>query len=213
MNSSNNFSGNSPRKEIQGPRPTPLQVRKDSHVIRKTPVNVSQRVSQPHHHHPPPLIIYTLSPKVYKVEPNEFMQVVQRLTGRKGPVGQSSSAVFDRNSGVISPAARFAVTEYVDRASKGETGSRAMGEADIGAGIDEITGMFPGILSPPPTSLPPIPQDMFLPLSETSPLGGKHYMDNDHTTLEPTHSNNAFPPKIMAYSPNSQDYFINFYDI
>ncbi|KAL8110338.1 protein MKS1-like [Apium graveolens] len=214
MNSSYNSSGKSPRKEMQGLRPTPLQVRKDSHMIRKPPVNISQQqVSQSHRQYPPPVIIYTLSPKVYRVEPNEFMQLVQRLTGREGGVGQSSSAVFDNNNGVISPAARFAVTEYVDKSNKGKKDYKAMGEADIGEGIDEINGLFPGILSPPPSSLPPIPQDIFEPSSETNPLGGKNHMDRYDRSPVPTHSNNSFSPKIMAYSPDSQDFFINFYDI
>ncbi|KAK1371209.1 VQ domain-containing protein [Heracleum sosnowskyi] len=217
MNSSYNFSGKSPRKEIQGPRPTPLQVRKDSHMIRKPPVNVSQQVSQSHSHrqHPPPVIIYTLSPRVYHVEPTEFMQLVQRLTGRKGEVGQSSSAVSDNNIGVISPAARLAATEYVDKLPRGKKEYKAMGEADIGGDIDEITDLFPGILSPPPSSLPPIPQDFFAQSSGTIPLESKSYMDrHDRSSAPtPTHSNNSFSPKIMAYSPDSQDYFINFYDI
>lgn len=185
-------------------------------MIRKPPVNVSQLVSQSHGHrqHPPPVIIYTLSPRVYHVEPNEFMQVVQRLTGRKGEVGQSSSAVFDNSSGAVSAAARFAATEYVDRLPKGKKDYKAMGDqADIGADIDEITDLFPGILSPPPSSLPAIPQDIFAQSSETNPLGSKNYMDRHDRSSAPTHSNNSFSPKIMAYSPDSQEYFINFYDI
>lgn len=213
MNSSYNNSGKSPRKEIQGPRPAPLQVRKDSHMIRKPPVNVSQQVSHGHRQHPPPVIIYTLSPKVYRVEPNEFMQLVQRLTGRKGEVGQSSSTVFDNNTGVISPAARFAATKYVDKLPKRKKDYKEMGEADIEVDTDEITDMFPGILSPPPSSLPPIQQDIFAPSSETNPLGSKNYMDKYNSSSAPTRSNNSFSPKIMAYSPDSQDYFINFYDI
>lgn len=47
-----------------------------------------------------------------------------------------------------------------------------MGEADIGADIDEILICFRD-LSPLPSSLPPIQQDIFAPSSETNPLGSK----------------------------------------
>lgn len=62
----------SPRREghLQGPRPSPLGVSKGSHVIMKPP-------PQPRE----PVIIYTISPKVIHVEPANFMDLVQRLTG------------------------------------------------------------------------------------------------------------------------------------
>ena len=58
-------------RELQGPRPAPLRVHKDSHRIRKPP---SSQVRQP-------VIIYTVSPKVVHADPAEFMSVVLRLTG------------------------------------------------------------------------------------------------------------------------------------
>ncbi|OEL22597.1 hypothetical protein BAE44_0016384 [Dichanthelium oligosanthes] len=63
-------------RELQGPRPAPLKVRKDSHKIRKPPPQQEQQVRQP-------VIIYTVSPKVVHAEPSEFMSVVQRLTGAR----------------------------------------------------------------------------------------------------------------------------------
>ncbi|XP_042024246.1 protein MKS1-like [Salvia splendens] len=84
------FSGRSPspRKELQGPRPAPLKVRKDSHKIRKPPA------VQPHAP-PQPVIIYTVSPKIIHANPSDFMSLVQRLTGPNA----------------TSPAARFASIE------------------------------------------------------------------------------------------------------
>ncbi|KAJ1266771.1 hypothetical protein BS78_07G003900 [Paspalum vaginatum] len=75
------------RAELQGPRPAPLQVRKDSRKIRKPPLpHAQQQVRQP-------VIIYTVSPKVVHAEPSEFMSVVQRLTGaRRGPTTASASS-------------------------------------------------------------------------------------------------------------------------
>ncbi|KAL0926443.1 hypothetical protein M5K25_002677 [Dendrobium thyrsiflorum] len=52
------------KNQLHGPRPSPLKLHKDSHKIIK-----------------PPIIIYTVSPKVIHTNPNEFMSLVQRLTG------------------------------------------------------------------------------------------------------------------------------------
>ncbi|XP_004974293.2 protein MKS1 [Setaria italica] len=68
-------------RELQGPRPAPLKVRKGSHKIRKPP---PQQVREP-------VIIYTLSPKVVHADASEFMSVVQRLTGATASSSSSSS--------------------------------------------------------------------------------------------------------------------------
>ncbi|XP_031374757.1 uncharacterized protein LOC116189296 [Punica granatum] len=54
------------RKELQGQLPPPLGVCKDSCTIKKPR---------------PPIIIYTTSPKIIHVKPEEFRSLVQRLTG------------------------------------------------------------------------------------------------------------------------------------
>ncbi|KAJ8450389.1 hypothetical protein Cgig2_004846 [Carnegiea gigantea] len=117
--------GRPPRKELQGPRPAPLKVRKDTFKIKKTPV-----APPVHHRLPPrqPVIIYTVSPEVIHANPSEFMTVVQRLTGPDPTASTSSSSssttscssssfqfpsfssVGDHSVG-ISPAARFASIE------------------------------------------------------------------------------------------------------
>lgn len=61
------------RKELQGPRPTPLKVSRESHQVRKPPLPIQYR---------PPVIIYVHSPKIIHTEAGEFMTLVQRLTGR-----------------------------------------------------------------------------------------------------------------------------------
>ncbi|XP_010680147.2 protein MKS1 [Beta vulgaris subsp. vulgaris] len=85
-----------PRKELQGPRPAPLKVRKESHKIRKPPVAPSAFPPQ-HQQLPPqpprqPVIIYTVSPKVIHTHPNEFMTLVQRLTGPDYATTSSTSS-------------------------------------------------------------------------------------------------------------------------
>lgn len=131
----NNFqSGQSPRRQqLQGPRPAPLKVRKDSHKIRKPPVPVPPQYpsSQPQAPPRPPVIIYTVSPKVIHANPSEFMTLVQRLTGppdhhhhhRSSSTSSSSAAVSTSTSStsdmaggaiILSPAARFASLEKIN---------------------------------------------------------------------------------------------------
>ncbi|PSS09846.1 hypothetical protein CEY00_Acc01265 [Actinidia chinensis var. chinensis] len=89
--SSGEGSATPPRRQLEGPRPPQLRVRKESHAIRKPP----QAAPPPP---PPPVIIYAVSPKVIHTTVSDYMSLVQRLTG-------SSSA------GDVSPAARLASIE------------------------------------------------------------------------------------------------------
>ncbi|XP_019152647.1 PREDICTED: protein MKS1-like [Ipomoea nil] len=86
-------AGRSPRRELQGPRPTPLKVRKDSHKIRKPPAAPQHPKPPP----PPPVIIYTVSPKTIHAHPSEFMALVQRLTGPDSSSVAAPSAPFHHN--------------------------------------------------------------------------------------------------------------------
>ncbi|XP_076956009.1 VQ motif-containing protein 8, chloroplastic-like [Bidens hawaiensis] len=59
---------------INGPRPTPLKIKQESHIIHK------HQQQQPQIRKP--IIIYTRSPKVIHTKPHEFMALVQKLTGK-----------------------------------------------------------------------------------------------------------------------------------
>ncbi|XP_004503952.1 protein MKS1 [Cicer arietinum] len=153
----------SPKKElqIQGTRPPPLRVSKESHTIRKPPLPPAV------HHHPPagasqhrqPLIIYSVSPKVLHVTVSDFMDVVQRLTG------PSAGEETPQQSGAISPAARLA---SIERTSPTEREKAQNIDDDLTWLLDGIEmGQFPGILSPAPATLPPISQGFFSPMTET----------------------------------------------
>ncbi|CAD6263773.1 unnamed protein product [Miscanthus lutarioriparius] len=79
-----------PRQPLQGPRPPRLNVRMESHAIKK-PSGVppgGQGQGRPRDHPQPggraPVIIYDASPKVIHAKPSEFMALVQRLTGPGG---------------------------------------------------------------------------------------------------------------------------------
>nr|DAD22607.1 TPA_asm: hypothetical protein HUJ06_024070 [Nelumbo nucifera] len=185
MNFSDQPTGKpSPRRELQGPRPTPLKVHKDSYKIKKPPV--APQPSQPQQPPPQrraPVIIYTVSPKVIHANASEFMALVQRLTGpssstssdASGDAAASSSlpsSSYADHSGAISPAARFASIE------KTNTSAEKLRKADLGMvhGVEmganvERTSSIPGILSPLPCSLPPISPNFFSSLPDPTSLG------------------------------------------
>ncbi|KAL0285108.1 UNVERIFIED_CONTAM: protein MKS1 [Sesamum calycinum] len=201
-------SGRSPKRELQGPRPTPLKVRKDSHKIKKPPVA------------PPP--------------------AVQRLTGpnstctpsTNSPTTSSSSSAFafQDYGGAISPAARFASIEK----TKSPDGIRKTVQVldqsigivegvEIRPDIQRTTGQFPGILSPNPNTLPPIPPNFFSPPSENynplsffhdlSPVLHSNRNNNYNLDILPSPSTFIISPQINMPSPNTLDLFHSLFDL
>lgn len=184
-------TGRSPRRELQGPRPTPLRIHKDSHKIKKPPLAPQQQQQQQQYQQPrQPIIIYTVSPKVIHTTPGDFMNLVQRLTGSSSSsssTSSSSSSNIDpfRGDGTISPAARYATMEK----AMSPLGKKQQQQQQIVAPITSFTSdvisdmegieqtqlmnhgvergnmMFQGILSPGPASLSPIPSNFFSPPS------------------------------------------------
>ncbi|KAI9101564.1 hypothetical protein K1719_023808 [Acacia pycnantha] len=167
MNSPGNSAGvstpPSSKKQIQlqGPRPPPLRVGKESHKIKKPPRPpraAAAAAQQPPRPAPDdagqkrqPVIIYSLSPKVLRAPVNDFMDmdIVQRLTGLHSGNEKTSG------SGAISPAAKLASIEKTSPSEKERLRSArndAMTELE---GVE--VGQFPGILSPTPTNLGSIP--------------------------------------------------------
>nr|CAN73469.1 hypothetical protein VITISV_000273 [Vitis vinifera] len=71
-----------PRKEINGPRPSPLKINKDSHSINKPSSTLSfSKPPAAKHQQRHPVIIYTHSPKIIHTQARDFMALVQKLTG------------------------------------------------------------------------------------------------------------------------------------
>ncbi|KAJ7956995.1 protein MKS1 [Quillaja saponaria] len=175
----NTAGGNTPPSskrelQIQGPRPAPLRVSKESHKIKKPPLpppaaayQASQQ-QQPEQQ-PQPLIIYDVSPKVIHATVSNFMTIVQRLTG------PSSSDDPFGGSGDLSPAARFASIEKASPSEKqkerGNNGSDFMSMIEV-EGVE--MGQFPGILSPAPASLPPVSSSLFSPVIDSQTLAFLH---------------------------------------
>ncbi|KAL1223298.1 VQ motif-containing protein 8 [Cardamine amara subsp. amara] len=103
--------------EINGSRPPSLKLTGESHSIKKTSSCsvMNYRQPQPRRHgHAGPVIIYVHSPKVIHTRAEDFMALVQRLTGldeiiRRNPndVSESSSVVTEEvNVGDDDTAAR-----------------------------------------------------------------------------------------------------------
>ncbi|CAL9055416.1 unnamed protein product [Musa banksii] len=175
----------SPRRELQGPRPTPLKVSKESYKIKKPPapshpVAPPPQLPQPTQALRPPVVIYAISPKIIHVEPGEFMTLVQRLTG---PDSSAADLSLPSPTGALSPAARIATFES---SAPPRAGDRARGYDTDPAEMEgwptlDRTASFPGILSPVPWALPPISPKLFSPsfdpsvfsiLQELSPVFG-----------------------------------------
>ncbi|XP_074573572.1 protein MKS1-like [Curcuma longa] len=199
----------SPRRELQGPRPSPLKVGKESHKIRKPPIVPPRHRPPPAGDPPPPrprdpVIIYTVSPKIIHIEPTEFMTLVQRLTGS----GSSSAdpplpaaPLPLPPAGAISPAARIASFERSASASsprvreaRAQPGVSGRWEIEGGPTLDR-TASFPGILSPVPASLPPISPTLFTP-----PAFDPGVISFLHD-LSPIFANNNFNSNFFNNSP------------
>ncbi|KAF7834171.1 protein MKS1 [Senna tora] len=169
--------------QLQGPRPSPLSVSKDSHKIRKPPLPPHAgyaaggfRQHQQQQDPPQPLIIYSVSPKAINVPVDDFMKVVQRLTGA------SSSP---SRSGDVSPAARLA---SIEKTSPTEKERFQSGDEMMMSMLDGVeVSQFHGILSPAPATLPTISSDLFSPAMDQETLSWLH-------ELSPFWSANSFLP-------------------
>ncbi|OMO98315.1 VQ motif-containing protein [Corchorus olitorius] len=164
-----------PRRQLQlqGPRPAPLKVSKESHKIKKPPhpppqaaaasVAFPGAAADPRRREP--VIIYAVSPKVIHADETEFMSIVQRYTGL-------SSGDFSGN-GDVSPAARLAATEKASPSAREKVAEMGMvGEVGMEEGLIRSP---PGILSPAPDTLPAVaPGTFFSPASEARMMSALH---------------------------------------
>ncbi|CAJ1971997.1 unnamed protein product [Sphenostylis stenocarpa] len=230
MNSQHIPSGRSPKRELQGPRPTPLRVNKDSHKIKKPPL-----APPPSHPQAPPrqpIIIYTVSPKVIHTTPSDFMSLVQRLTGSSSsdkltthPLNDDKDhggggGDNDDSGNMISPIARYAAIEMARTTQSvkqhpSENSGDVGGVDVVGHGVLERPNMFHGILSPGPASLSPIPSNFFSP-----PLTDPNMVSFFHDLSPVLHSSRNFMEGFIMPSPSnfvsprtpSIDLFNNFSD-
>lgn len=193
------------RKELQlqGPRPSPLKVRKESYAIKKPPLAPQP---QPLSGHPAPLakqpppnsqpaepiVIYTVSPKVIHANVSDFMTVVQRLTGNWSS-GEADGA------GQLSPAARLASIEKTSPSKRERDGVVELDDQE-GDGLGrtpELRGrQIPGILSPVPADIPAVLPGFFSPASDPHSLSWLH--DLSSLFLPSPSSSTLFPSPVFS---------------
>ncbi|GMY12410.1 protein MKS1 [Fagus crenata] len=214
-----NPSPETPKKEVQlqGPRPPPLKVSKDSHKIKKPPPHPppkpplkpfqTQQQQQQYQQPNQPVIIYSVSPKVIHATVSDFMSIVQRLTG-------SSSSASSSGAGDLSPAARLASIEKTspserDRDRTNNT-SAMLEEEEVE--VVEILGQatHPGILSPAPATLPPIPDGFFSPVIEPQSYSLMHELSPLWHNAFMTSPSGLFSAPLVSPSPSSMDLFNHF---
>ncbi|EAZ41227.1 hypothetical protein OsJ_25732 [Oryza sativa Japonica Group] len=149
-------------RELQGPRPAPLKVRKESHKIRKQePV---QQLRQP-------VIIYTMSPKVVHANAADFMSVVQRLTGAPPTAPPQPQPHHPTLLAQMPPQPSFPFHLQQQDAWPQQQHSPAAIEQAAARSSGADLPPLPSILSPVPgTVLPAIPASFFSPPSLISPV-------------------------------------------
>ncbi|KAL5555654.1 hypothetical protein UlMin_037890 [Ulmus minor] len=223
MNPPPAFSGRShnpplqspPRRDVQlqGPRPSPLKVSKDSHKIRKPPPHpVPRPASDANYNHnqrdlrQDPVIIYTVSPKVIHATVSDFMSVVQRLTG-------PSPAASPSGAGDVSPAARLASIEKTSPSDRERPNTGNDDFMGMFEGVD--MSQFKGILSPAPATLPPISSGFFSPVSDPQNLSMLHDLSpfwHSNSFMGSPSASSFLSAPLVSPSPSSMDVFKNLFD-
>ncbi|KAF3440566.1 hypothetical protein FNV43_RR18850 [Rhamnella rubrinervis] len=185
-----------PQLQIHGPRPSPLKVSKDSHKIRKPPAHpppqppvIHDRREHQFRQPNQPVIIYAVSPKVIHATVADFMSTVQRLTG--------PSPASPSGGDVLSPAARLASIEKTSPSER-ESKAAAVRSGDFMDCVEGVeVAQFPGILSPAPATLPPIPAGFFSPVSDPQTLSMLH----DMSPFWQSNSFTASPSSALLSAP------------
>ncbi|KAJ4709930.1 VQ motif containing protein [Melia azedarach] len=132
---------------INGPRPSPLKIGKDSHVIHKSHSSSSSSTSAPglaqQKQQRQPVIIYAHSPKVIHTQARDFMALVQKLTGLSPPVEHDRHDNNNNNNNKTAGMSTMKKEKTVD------------GKHDCGVGGADGTGVSLSSVSPitrPPTN-------------------------------------------------------------
>ncbi|KAB1205645.1 Protein MKS1 [Morella rubra] len=92
MGENHEMSSQTRKHELQCPRPTPLTLNKSSIKVKKSFPSRKSRS---------PVIVYVESPQVIHVRPQEFMGVVQRLTGSRAPSVAAASHSYSSTSSAM----------------------------------------------------------------------------------------------------------------
>ncbi|KAH6785842.1 hypothetical protein C2S51_038297 [Perilla frutescens var. frutescens] len=194
-------SRQSPRSDLhlQGRRPPPLRLNNESRKIRKQ--EAAAKAKSHHHHHPPPspVIIYTVSPEPIHVHKNEFMSVVQRLTGSNSSSSPPANA-FQENGGGIFPSENAELPpEWRETAQVFDCGAVEIQPTS--------TWQFHGISA--------MPQNLFRHASDSYPFSYLPHLNNTglhgNMNLNNNLENNLITSQMMNMpSPSVLDLFNSF---
>ncbi|XVE96226.1 hypothetical protein REPUB_Repub02eG0203500 [Reevesia pubescens] len=121
-------------RELQGPRPSPLSVSNSSSTIKKSSSH------NPNRSKVNPVVIYLRSPKTIHVRPEEFMSLVQRLTGKDSTNDQSSCDMVGNDESMMKTMITKRDNNFFDIADQ----MKPLGEVEDY--VDQILGMSPTLL-------------------------------------------------------------------
>jgi hypothetical protein len=209
--SSSNKDPNLPLQPLSLPRQRSLQVRKESHkIIKNAPLPSSSSSSSPQPQAPPestnkkdhvPRVFYD-NQRIIHVSPEDFKDLVQRLTGKPPDNDQPAGAGPSR----VSPAARNASTERTTLKKK-ERFSWSSRDQDMMKMMEDGVqmGPFPGILSSEPSALPPISSQNFTQVAlQPIPSGNISQLtlpmissQNFNPVTYPSTPSNIFSPETL----------------
>lgn len=85
------------RKELQGSRPSALKIRRDSQKVRNPRVAVPAIPPTPLSSRSQPVIVYLQSPRIIHAQVQDFMSLVQRLTGKSSSSDTLSDSIETEN--------------------------------------------------------------------------------------------------------------------
>lgn len=188
-------------KELQGPRPPPLKISRESHKIRKAAPRVPSVPSNPIINRTQPVIIYMHSPKVIHAEVKDFMTLVQRLTGRSSSSDTRSSCgtksenlTADHDPTTIRESSDVTTSSQPDESVDQSMGSPQ--EIESRASVPEATDRP----QPAKTASPGNSSSSFLiaPLSPFSP----NFLFPSQSLLSP-----SIFQDIPLFTPNSDHFF------
>ncbi|KAH7571161.1 hypothetical protein ACOSP7_019805 [Xanthoceras sorbifolium] len=176
--------------QINGLRPSPLKLNRDSHTIHKP--SSSSLAQQPRNG---PIIIYTHSPKVIHTQARDFMALVQKLTGL-------SSRNSDHNHD-------HAPSQPLPPPQEAKTTSRG-GEGGVGVVGNSLTLVSPVMKPPANPFLADIP--LFTPNSTEHFFYSPRAMFRfSETTTSPTTNvagtcNNPISPSLLEFMKGLPEY-------
>lgn len=170
---------------INGLRPSPLKISKDSHLIQKPSSQAAAPASAPPPKRQGPVIIYTHSPKIIHTQARDFMALVQKLTGfsRSDEVineAEPSRPPRNKNKAILEGNIDMKLIGSVNGRQEDNDSSSALTDENGGgfsiSGVGEVNNV----------------------------TSSSSYVPFSSSTVSPT---NPFFADIPLFTPNSTDFF------